>query len=255
MRVSCVRPHGRDIAFAIFILAGCPEANPSALPPKNWRRLVYVDESATVSLEERHAWPHEILALAGDCRDSLWNRTASNEIVVLPLHAYTQSATPIARQTLSGSELERTKCYRSRAQFSRQLDSMALLQFQLPVRKWSDILGSIDEATRYLNRDTLSVRDLYYFSDMLHDAPPGVRLVGASAPRGPAAAVALAERLVSEHQWAPGQLSGVSVHVRLPGTISGATSAGVSNDPATIEAFWRRLFELLGARVVSWSRF
>lgn len=254
----CRRSSYYAVVAAVALLGACDVFPSATVAPLPTRRVAFLDFSGTVSAAERPSLVAAVRALGSSCRDSLWYPGEYSQLVLLPIHARTASATPIFVQRFNGFELERDTCARQQREFLARVDSLGGLTVPQELRGSSSIVATIRVAEQYFETDTASsVRELHYFSDMLEDTPAQRSLSVAvlDRPGKVREADELARRVAESNGITATTLPGVRVFVRLPGTMYGSRHQLGPEQAAALEKFWRKLFSLAGAEVVAWGRF
>jgi hypothetical protein len=215
--------------------------------------LAFWDATSSIVPGETEGWKSWLIGLVAQRGDSLWEREQFDSILVQPLHARSASAAALFGQRFSGSEFARALRRQQRARFAAHVSTLDSLHFDTAATRHTDVLGSIDRAVAFFRGDTTSRHEVWYLSDMRQDTGGAADLVGPRAPRTRATAAMLAGRVAREHAWGDQTLAGVVIRVHVPGSVSGTSTPPNAAPPAVVEAFWRVLFERLGARVVSWG--
>ncbi len=241
------------ISFKLWLaFSGCAlTAAPSPDPPR--RLLVCWDLSTSIMPAERARWVAQVHALSEDLGTTLWDEAAYDELTILPVHRYTATATAMASQRFSGGEFARNVRVLQRRAFMAQQADLETPHIPAETLRWTDLLGTVPRLVEYLGPAGNVRREVYFFSDMMHSTP-GLDFEQGT-PFTVETARARARQLTADRGWPRDLLAGIDVHVRLPGTVNGAGTVFSSERLAGVEAFWRALFDGLGASVVSWKRY
>ena len=222
--------------------------------PRPTRTLVFWDVSPNISAEERGHWTNQLIELAHEQGETLWNEEEYDEIIVQPIHLYTKTSRHLTKEKFRGgvyihNENERRK---ARESFRINVKKLKDIEVPKPVQRGTDVLGSIDLITNYMGQDSLMVRKVIYFSDMLH-VNKGLNFESVRDPFKGASPSELVQEVIQEQGWEPNTLEHFVISVHTPGTVFGATGVSDSDRLADVEEFWTELFESLGARVDHWG--
>lgn len=225
--------------WAALASAGCgAQAEPSAFGRDVF---VFLDLSASVTLPQRILWKTEAARLTDGLGDN-------SSIAVYAIHDHTMDAALLYQAEIPApigdgthSDAARQKTARTEARKGSRAAIAAALDSGGSAPN-TDIFSAIDRvhAARAGRRI-----EIYFLSDMLNSTPdfdmevPGT-LTRTNVPDR-------INQLARRHSWRPGQLAGAEVYCLLNSVAS--KGHGPAVDRLTQQAFYRTLFESLGAHL------
>lgn len=226
--------------LSVLALAGCQ------FEQQNLQVLTFVDQT----LEDRREI-HGIMQHLNAQLDRYQKGMRDFDTIMLcyrPIHRNTRSAATLAAETFTGrSDLryleERTQ---SLARIRTSLERILPEDGANPNLRRSDILGAIEVAHHFFSDDSTVVRQLFFYSDMVHFSE--MALLREQHFRS-GEIDGLVDQILQAKGWNARLLAGVKVAVFQPGTIYG-TNAGsrmTLHQQQQLDQFWQTLFTRLGA--------
>jgi hypothetical protein len=207
--------------------------------------FVFLDLSASITNAQRALWKHEAARLAKGLGDD-------SSIAIYAIHDHTMDAArlfeaeipaPLADGTRTAAESQ--KAARSEAR-KGALAAIASALDSGGNAPRTDVFGAIDRIRPAPDGRRLQI---VFFSDMLNSTPDLDMEIPGSLTR-----TNLQEhvgQLAQRHSWHSGQLAGAEVYCLLNSIASGRRGPAV--DRLTQQAFYRTLFESLGARLIAYD--
>lgn len=209
--------------------------------------LVFVDQSASVSREQRLRW----LSEAGKAIAQL---LPGDEVMVYPIDDHTTQAAPLYMVSIPRlddgdglAEQVRVKhlLAKTKAESKEAIEKALSDPGQARV---TDVFGALDRV-RIKDRGGRKIV-LVFFSDMLHSADRG-RLDLERTRLDEAAFSSMISAAAEEHRWQSDTLAGATAYVILPSIDSGETQP--HNNLRDLRLFYQDLFSALGCRLASFD--
>jgi hypothetical protein len=231
------------LAMLAVLSQGCDRETQSDTHTTGTRRLVWIDQSSSVSEQQRHAWRQEaekVIALL----------VPGDTIAVFGVHEATLGATPLFIGDMpvlsqNAGLSERIMVYEKqhkireqvRAVFAQALTSLATAQR-------TDLFGVL-ERIKPDGKDRTT--RLYFFSDMQH-VTAELNMEKTSLARN---MPDLVQTVITRHGWQRSLLDRTTVHCVLPG-VRGNREV---NPRQVLERFWGMLFRSLGAELATFETY
>lgn len=218
-------------------------------PPK--AVVIFVDQTSSISEAEAARWRNHFDAYLQAVDHS--KGIDSYTIRLLPLHANTYNAAPIIqdanfsmRKGIKYRRKRKMELKRLREGFEKMLH---VSEVPHVLSEATDIYSSIDRATTFFAGHREALKEIRYYSDMIHYTPSEPLLSQEFKRTNDLAP--LVEAVIQRHGWNAQTLKGVQVVIIKPGVTNqtaGDQEVSVELDKK-VNRFWRLLFEKLGAAV------
>lgn len=168
------------ILSILYIILGCTPSEKNIILPRIHETLIFIDKSQSVSFASPSC-KSECRQKIDEILRSSFNNTG-DRVTVFFIHANTNGAKPVAQQVFTVdknectdmTKIEKARCEascdhqirKSKQDLFNEIDTAIQVAPHPVTQTGTDIFGILERASEYF-QDSLSVKNIYIFSDMI----------------------------------------------------------------------------------------